>query len=98
MADGDFESAIAVFEQIVAWGENGGYDQAIAYDMRLFNVLAYDSLATCYFRLRRYDESGRYFEQALACDPENREYQVKHAVCERLGSASGSAPAPVGSR
>jgi tetratricopeptide (TPR) repeat protein len=96
MTDEKFESAIAVFEQLVDCGERKTYDQAIAYDTRLFNVLAYDSLATCHFRLRRYDEAGLCFERALACDRDNREYKVKRDLCARLSAAGSGSASPQG--
>ena len=93
MKRGDFAAAIAAFERVLAFGETGNYDSWVAYDGRIFNVLSWDSLATCCFRLSNYHRAGRYYELAAACDPSRLEYRVKAALCARL-ERSSRAPAP----
>jgi tetratricopeptide (TPR) repeat protein len=83
-----FEEAIPCFERLLASGRADEIDRSMAYDVRLFNLFAYDALATCHFKLGRYAESRRYFELAAKHDPEKLEYRVKQAVCARLESGS----------
>ncbi len=77
-------------ERVLAFGKSGDFDPNVAYDARIFDVLSYDSLATCYFRLGRYSQSRHHYELAAACDPSRMEYRVKGALCARL-ERSGSA-------
>jgi len=87
---GRFGDAVPAFERLLAFGENGDFDPYVAYDAKIFNVLSYDSLATCYFRLGDYPRSRHYYELAAACDSGRLEYRVKAALCarmERLGHA-----------
>lgn len=90
MKAGRPEEAIRWFERLVASGRTGEIDRAMAYDIRLFDVLAYDALATCHFKLGDYAESRRYFELAATHDPDKLEYRVKQALCARL--ERGSSP------
>ena len=64
MRESRFDEAIPVFERLVERGATGDYDHLVAYDLRLFQVFSYDALAVCYFRLRRYAESCRYYQLA----------------------------------
>ena len=88
MRQGDFRAAIRVFEELVEIGKAGTYDHWIAYDLRLFTLYPYDALAVCYFRLRSYAESRRYYELALQHDPASLEYRVKLSLCARLARQS----------
>lgn len=83
-----FDEAIPVLEHLQKSGETGDFDRALAYDTRLFNVVPYESLATCHFNLGRYAESRHYFELAGTHDPDKLEYRVKQALCTRLEGAS----------
>ncbi len=92
MKQGEFRAAVGAFERVLAFGERGDFDTAVAYDARVFGVLSYDSLATCYFRLGQYAQSRRYYELAAACDPSRLEYRVKGALCARLEQSGRAAP------
>jgi len=84
MKAGRPEEAIPCFERLVASGQAGEIDRSMAYDVRLFDLFAYDALATCHFKLRHYAQSRRYFELAAKHDPDKLEYRLKQAVCARL--------------
>jgi len=83
--------AIACFERLVACGETEEYDRSMAYDRRLFGLFAYDSLATCHFKLGHWAVSRRYFALAAAEAPGSLEYRVKQALCARREASSASA-------
>ena len=91
MRAGRFAEAIPVFERLRRSGEAGDYDHSFAYDVRLLDVIPYESLAACHFKLGHYAESRRYYELAAACDPGKLEYRVKQALCARLEPRSGLA-------
>lgn len=84
MHAGRFAEAIPHFERLVAAGESGALDQSMSYDVRLFTVCSYASLATCHFQLGQYAESRRYFALAARYAPDKLEYRVKGALASRL--------------
>ena len=84
MSAGRYGEAIPLFEHLLSCGETGNFDHSVAYDVRLFNVFSYDSLATCHFKLGHYTDSRRCFELAARCEPDKLEYRVKQALCSRL--------------
>jgi glycosyltransferase involved in cell wall biosynthesis len=88
MRAGRFAEAIPVFEHMRLSGETGKYDHSFAYDVRLLDLIPYESLAACHFKLGHYGESRRYFERAAARDPGKLEYRVKQALCARLEPGS----------
>ncbi|MDZ7697202.1 MAG: hypothetical protein U5R49_09875 [Deltaproteobacteria bacterium] len=47
---------------------------------------AYDSLATCHFKIGNYTEAQKYFEQAEKSGPNPMEYKVKRQLCEAMMS------------
>ena len=87
MTAGRYELAIPLFLRLVNRHQDSAFDHASAYDARIFGVFAYDSLATCYFRLRRYEESRRYYQLAAEADPGNLEYRTKRQLCANLARA-----------
>jgi len=94
LKQGKFENAAQAFERVLAFGKKGDFDPYVAYDARIFNVVSYDSLATCYFRLGEYGRGRHYYELAAACDSSRLEYRVKAALCARLGrTARAASPA-----
>lgn len=95
MQAGRYAEAIPVFEALLAGAAAAEAEGAVAYDLRLLDVLPYDSLATCHFRLGHYAESRRYFELAAAREPDRLEYRAKAALCESLSRRGGAPPAPV---
>jgi tetratricopeptide (TPR) repeat protein len=83
MAAGREADAIGLLERLVAAGRDGDYDRSWAYDLRLFDVLAYDLLAVCHFRRGEFAAAGRYYELAAGCEPGRVEWRVKAAACAR---------------
>lgn len=77
MAAGRFEEAIPIFQRLVAIDASTFCDAALAYDVRMFGVWSYESLALCHFRLGRFQESAAYYARALAEAPDDPEYRVK---------------------
>ena len=92
MKAGRFEDAIACFEQLLAAGERGDFDRSMAYDARLFDLFAWEALATCHFQRGRFAEAARYFGLAADRDPDRLEYRVKRQLCTSLlaGAAGAS--------
>lgn len=81
---GEFERALPEFERLVTMGKSDLYSRPVACDMRILNVHAFASLATCYFRLGRYSEGRRYYEMAAEADPVSLEYRAKRDLCKVL--------------
>jgi tetratricopeptide (TPR) repeat protein len=84
MHEGKFAEAIIAFEKLAARGQSGEIDHLAAYDLRMFDVFAYDAIATCHLRLGQYVESRRYYELAAEQQPDRLEYRVKQALCSHL--------------
>lgn len=95
MRDGRYQDAIPVFERLVACGETGDYDRGASYDTRLFEVLSYESLAACHFRLGHSADSRRYYELAARCEPDKLEYRVKQELCSQLERSHAGPPGGV---
>lgn len=87
MKQQDYTAAAQVFERLIHHGLEQDFDPWVGYDQRLFDLFAYDSLATCYFRLRRYEDSARFYGLAAERDPSNKEYRVKQHLCARLNGS-----------
>ncbi|MBM4440614.1 MAG: glycosyltransferase [Candidatus Rokubacteria bacterium] len=92
MAAGRYEAAIPLLEGLVRCGETGAYDRSSAYDVRLFTLLPYEALATCLFRLGRYEESARYYGLAASHDPEPLKHRIKQQLCARLAGERPGVP------
>ncbi len=87
MKQEDYAAAAQVFERLINHGLTQDFDPWVGYDQRVFDLFAYDSLATCYFRLRRYEDSARFYGLAAERDPANKEYRVKQHLCARLSGS-----------
>lgn len=99
MAAGCFDAAIPILEALASVDGDALCDESVAHDLRIFGVLACDSLALCHFRLGRYVESARYYARAAAYAPDDPRYPVKRRLAEaraasRTASAGGSAAPP----
>jgi len=80
-----YHEAIPFFERLISWGEKQDFNRlSVCYETCIFDVNAYDSLATCYFRLENYPESRRYFQLAEKFVSETMEYKVKKQLCEAM--------------
>jgi glycosyltransferase involved in cell wall biosynthesis len=93
MDAGRFEDAIAGFRHVIERGETRDYEPVVGHDPKYFGVFTYDCIATCHFRLGQYSESRRYYDLAAQQDPDQVEYRVKRALCERLERQPAGSPA-----
>jgi len=85
MGENRYDEAIPFFERLVLWGEKKDFNRlSVCYETCIFDVNAYDSLATCHFRLGNYPESRGYFQLAEKFTPETMEYKVKKQLCEAM--------------
>jgi tetratricopeptide (TPR) repeat protein len=89
MSSGRYELAIPLFETLVQSGQHQTFDHTSAYDSRIFGVFAYDSLATCCFRLRRYEEGRLYYQRAAEAAPGRLDYIAKQELCANLARVGG---------
>lgn len=87
--------AIGCLERLVAAGQAGDFEKSWAYDLRLFDVFAYDLLAVCHFKLGEFAVARRYYEMAATCEPSNVEWLAKAAACARL-AGPGAPAVPTG--
>jgi glycosyltransferase involved in cell wall biosynthesis len=83
-----YRQAIPLFQQLLTQGKAEDFDLWVAYDRRIFGIMADDSLATCYLRLGEYAEGKKHFESASRAEPDNKEYRLKQHLCERLLASS----------
>lgn len=82
-----YDEALPLFERLVLWGKRRDFNRSLmAYPACIFDVYAYDSLATCHFRLGNYTEAQEYFEQAEKSGPNPMEYKVKRQLCKAMMS------------
>ncbi len=87
---GRYAEALAVLEDLANTdAETYCSDDGVAYDVRIFGAAASEAVALCLFKLRRYDESARYYARACALDPGN----PAHVVKQRLALARAGRPA-----
>jgi len=88
MEENRYDEAIPFFERLISWGEKQDFNRvSVCYEICIFNVKAYDSLATCHFRLGNYPESRRYFRLAEKFAAGTMEYKVKKQLCEAMMEA-----------
>jgi tetratricopeptide (TPR) repeat protein len=91
MLQGKYREAISLLQELaVCFASDGVSDSSgnraddndhwFGYDVRLGEVLPYDSLGICYFRLGRRAESCQYFELAAKCGSNALEYRLKKAL------------------
>ena len=89
MDENRYNEAIPIFERLILWGEKRNFNRlSVCYESSIFDVNAYDSLATCHFRLGDYSQSQRYFSLAQKYAPEEAAYKVKKELCQALGRNS----------
>lgn len=80
MAEKKYAQAIPFFERLLAWGRKTDYRRSMAYEEKIFDVYAYDSLGVCYFKLGRYPEAAENYTRAEQYEP-GLEYRVKKELC-----------------
>jgi tetratricopeptide (TPR) repeat protein len=94
MATARFEAAIPIFEDLASIDGETLCDDLVAHDVRIFGVLAWDSLGLCHFRLGRYAESARWYARAEASLPGDLRYDVKRRLAEARAAGRGSRRPP----
>jgi glycosyltransferase involved in cell wall biosynthesis len=84
----DYSEAANLLEGLAAIDGDSFFDGGVAYDRRIFEVFAFESLGTCYFRLGRFADSARNFARAEAADPDNPSHRVRRQLAERKAAAA----------
>jgi len=85
MAEQRFSEAIGLFELLASIDPACLESAELAYDSRIFRALAYEPLATCHFKLGRFEESATYYALAENCEPENIAYRIRRQLaCAKL--------------
>ena len=82
MDRGEHETAAAMLERLAAIDGDSYFDGDIAHDRRIFGVLAYESLGTCYFRLGRFADSAAWYGRAEAAEPDEPGHRLRRLVAE----------------
>jgi len=77
-----YSEAIPSFERLAQAGESGVFSHHASYDTRMLGVLAYENLATCHFRLQRWDAAAHYYDLALAREPHRMDLRAKRSVAK----------------
>jgi tetratricopeptide (TPR) repeat protein len=80
MAAGRHADAIPIFERLASVDARTLCDDALAYDVRMFGLSSYESLALCCFRLGRFAESASYYARAAAAAPDDPAHRVKRQL------------------
>ena len=83
MRQGEFAEAVPLLQKLVKLGKTRGFDRALSYDSRIFDVFAYGSLGTCFFQARRFKKAEEYFKLALAETPGSMELRLKAELSSR---------------
>ncbi len=84
-----FAEAIPFFERLAQAGETGLFSRDASYDVRMLGVLAYENLATCHFRLNGWKEAARYYDLALAKEPQRMDLRAKRSVAYSKAGIAG---------
>ena len=79
-----FKDAIPMFKFLTSIGASDLDDGPLAYDARIFDVLSYEPLATCYYKLCRFEESEACYSLAEKYDPDSLEYKIKRMFVSTL--------------
>ncbi|MFC1850865.1 glycosyltransferase [candidate division CSSED10-310 bacterium] len=79
-----YHDALNMFKQLIRIDPNSLVDQAIAYDYRIFQVLSYEPIGDCCYKLGRYKDSIAYYRKAEQVDPSKIEFYLKRSFVENL--------------
>jgi glycosyltransferase involved in cell wall biosynthesis len=79
-----FEDAIPLFKYLTFIDPTDVDGGPLAYDARIFHVLSYEPLATCYYKIGRFEESEIYYALAEQCDPKNLNHKAKRLFVSTL--------------
>jgi tetratricopeptide (TPR) repeat protein len=80
MAERKLDEAIPLFERLAAIDPENLNPARLAYDARIFGVLSYEPLASCYFKMGRFAEAAAYYALAEQCEPENVQHKIKRQL------------------
>ena len=80
MSERKLDEAIPLFERLAAIDPEKLNPARLAYDARIFGVLSYEPLASCYFKMGRFEEAAAYYALAEECEPENVEHKIKRQL------------------
>jgi tetratricopeptide (TPR) repeat protein len=80
MAAKRYAEAKAIFERVAAVDPRTLCEDALAYDVRMFGLSSYESLALCCFRLGRFEESAAWHARAAAEAPDDPAHRVKQRL------------------
>jgi len=72
-----YEEAVPFFEKLAAMDISYVDGGILSYDARIFDILSYEPLAECYYKLGIYKKSTAYYSLAEQCDPANKELKIK---------------------
>ena len=84
MDAGHFERAVVDLERLLEVDVGALEELGVAYDARLFGLLAHASRGRCLLELGRAAEAASAYAAAQRCDPDNPEYAVKRALAEAV--------------
>lgn len=82
-----FEDAVPIFELLTSIDPES-LDEPLSYNSAIFRELSYEPLATCLYKLGRYNESLGYYSLAAERRPDNAEYQTKRRYLSALAGKS----------
>ncbi len=80
MGEHKLDEAIPLFERLAAIDPEILNPAKLAYDARIFGVLSYEALASCYFKMGRVAEAAAYYALAEQCEPENIQHKIKRQL------------------
>lgn len=80
MAAKRYGEAVPLFTRLAGWGESGEYPREIPYPERIFSTWTFNSLGICHSRLGDGRESRRWFDRAIAGEPDNPAYQCRRSL------------------
>ena len=83
--DGKYTEAIPLCIFLIERGRKQDFDRSISHPERIFNEYAFDTLATCYFKLGEFSKAIKQYEKAFECSQE-QEYRLKKELCKKLHS------------
>jgi tetratricopeptide (TPR) repeat protein len=83
---GEHETARPLLERLAAIDADSFFDPHVSYDKTLFQYLAKDALALCYFRAGRFRESAQWYRLASLQHPDPRSCEVKAQLADRLAA------------
>jgi glycosyltransferase involved in cell wall biosynthesis len=87
IAERRYEQALVLADRLLAVDFAALPAEGPAYDRRIFGEFAHDARGICLFRLGRYEEAARAFEEAMRCDPDNLRYRSMRTLARGYAAA-----------